>query len=66
MENAKDIISQNHALLAAHLDRWAENVDMPDNAQIFGFTDALRDVAAHLRKGDYAPGGNEWDEILGR
>lgn len=66
MEDSEVAITQNHALIANHLNQWADRVFIPGNAQILGFTDALRDVAAHLRNGDYAPGGNEWNELIGR
>lgn len=66
MDNAQAIIAQNHALLAAHLDRWAGRVEMPHSDQMVGFVDALRDVAAHLRKGDYTPEGAEFAALLDR
>lgn len=64
MDNAQAIIAQNHALLAAHLDRWAGRVENPHSDQMVGFVDALRDVAAHLRQGDYTPEGKEFDALL--
>jgi hypothetical protein len=30
-----------------------------------GVVDALRGVAAHLRQGDYLPGGVQYDETVG-
>lgn len=68
MDNAQTIIAMNHALLAGHLERWADRVELPGpgHDQIFGFTDALRDIAAHLRQGDYTPEGAEFHSLLGK
>lgn len=66
MDNAQEAIAQNHALLAGRLERWADQVDDPGHPQMYGFTDALRTVAVHLRKGDYTPEGAEYHLLLDR
>lgn len=58
---------RNHLLIAKWIDRWIENMagDVvygdPENQQ--GFEQALRELAAHLRQGDFVPGGVLHDDI---
>lgn len=53
---------------ARHLQAWAEKVEEvgtsnPDWTD--GHAAALRETAAHLRQGDYLPGGVYYDETVG-
>ncbi|WP_037219204.1 hypothetical protein [Rhodococcus sp. JG-3] len=52
----------NHLELAQHLTNWADrlDVDIPKKDEDgIAYTDALREVAAHLRQADYIPGGDQ-------
>lgn len=44
----------NHLHVAAHLADWADRLDKGRDDD---FARALRDIAAHLRQGDYTPDG---------
>lgn len=44
----------NHLRIAKHLDSWSESSAADDDAD---FAQALREVAAHLRQGDYLEDG---------
>ena len=54
---------------ARHLEQWANRADVRTLTNDVRFTDglvdALRGVAAHLRQGDYLPGGVQYDETVG-
>ena len=52
----------NQLVLAKHLEGWAKKMHQPAeaNPQMFGFADALMEVASHLRQGDYLPGSPEF------
>lgn len=52
----------NHLEIAQHLSGWAERLEEDarpalDPEFTKGYVEALREVAAHLRQADYAPGG---------
>jgi hypothetical protein len=49
----------NHLTIAKHLDFWIGNLDAQPSlhADQEEFIAALREVAAHLRQGDYLPDG---------
>jgi predicted metal-dependent phosphoesterase TrpH len=55
---------------ARQLERWAERDGVAaksptsDRTWLAGHERALRDVAAHLRQGDYLPGGGLHDDIV--
>jgi hypothetical protein len=56
---------------ARHIERWAGRLDKAgplgvDPAWEQGFEKALRDIAAHLRQGDYLPGGVPYDQTFGK
>lgn len=53
------VVYTNHLAIALRLEHWADLVANPSSPQSVGFTDALRDVAAHLRQADYLPGSPE-------
>jgi len=54
---------------ARHIEAWANRADvrtLPDDERFTdGLVDGLRGVAAHLRQGDYLPGGVQYDETVG-
>lgn len=53
----------NHLAIARHLSAWARRdrqnrtPDADDASYLGSFAHALDEVAAHLRQGDYVPGG---------
>jgi hypothetical protein len=57
----------NHLAIAKHLDFWVTNLD--SRPALEGgdedFIRALREVAAHLRQGDYLPDGVLYRETMG-
>jgi hypothetical protein len=56
----------NHLTIAMHLDFWIGNLDEQPSlhADQEEFTSALREVAAHLRQGDYLPDGVLYRETM--
>lgn len=58
---------QNHGMIAAYLDDWADRVHGEvshgrglgtlDQEYLIGYQRALTDLAHHLREGDALPGG---------
>lgn len=56
-------------VIARHLDGWADRNEkgFPGTDKQFtdGFALALQEVAAHLRQGDYLPGGILYDQTIG-
>jgi len=57
-----------YQLVAARwIEQWAERVeqpsptDSPDPSYEGGYAQALREVIAHLRQGDFLPGGEVYD-----
>jgi len=65
---AHPAIYVNHLMMARHLDAWALRLveqpigDAEGRSNAEGFAEGLREVAAHLRQGDYAPGGGFYDQ----
>ena len=60
-----------YQLIAARwMQRWAEGVarpsptDSPDRAYERGYEQALREAIAHLRQGDFLPGGQVYDREI--
>ena len=59
---------RNHLAVARGLTRWAvqnEETLAPAGGSSMGYQRALRDVAAHLRQGDYLPGATVFEEWTG-
>lgn len=58
-------------MLAGYRERWLKHVDGPGRGDIFtpdyvrGWDDAMRDVVAHLRQGDFIPGSTWYDQETG-
>jgi hypothetical protein len=54
---------------ARHIEQWANRADVRtltnDERFTDGLVETLRDIAAHLRQGDYLPGGSLYDETVG-
>ncbi|WP_149264373.1 hypothetical protein [Actinomadura sp. K4S16] len=55
------VLYRNHLAIAKWIDGWAEtlgkdNDEDPDSYSA-GFEKGVREIAAHLRQGDYVPGG---------
>jgi hypothetical protein len=54
---------------ARQIEQWADRADVRtvtnDERFTDGLVDALRDVAAHLRQGDYLPGSLLYEETVG-
>ena len=52
----------NHLGMARFLEKWADRLDadrtMPAQEREPAYAEALRTVAAHLRQGDFVPGGH--------
>jgi len=61
-------VYRSHLVVALWLDGWRERV-MDDQLRRLrevdddGFEHALREVAAHLRQGDFLPGGDLADDL---
>ena len=59
-------------VVARHVEKWADGDEAAaksptsDKTWLAGHANALRDVAARLRKGDYLPGGAFHDETVGK
>ena len=58
-------------IAARHLSIWAERIEQRpaygvDQRHLKGFMNALLEVAAHLRQGDYLPGGRLYEDDEGR
>ena len=54
---------------AKHIHEWADRLERPSPAIIDGernegFVKALREVAAHLRQGDYLPRGTLYEDTV--
>ncbi len=51
---------------ALHIQRWAERAEEGRTAGVWteGHAKALREIAAHLRQGDYLPGGALYEETV--
>ena len=54
--------AENHLTMAHSLEVWAQNLEEDyghhsTEERSRGYADALREVAAHLRQGDFRPGG---------
>jgi hypothetical protein len=76
MLEAHGPLYRNHLVIAKHLDHWREGnaglqemknysrggVD-PDDVDTIDW--GLKEVAAHLRQGDYLPGGVLYEETIG-
>jgi hypothetical protein len=58
----------NHLVIAKHLDVWVANLDAQPSlhADQEEFSSALREVAAHLRQGDYLLDGVLYRETMGQ
>lgn len=51
---------RNHLTIAKWIDGWQGRMhveDYPDQESQQGFLDGLSEIAAHLRQGDFVPGG---------
>jgi hypothetical protein len=57
----------NHLAIAKHLDFWIGNLhaQLSLHADREEFISGLREVAAHLRQGDYLPDGVLYRETMG-
>ncbi len=61
---------RHQLVVARHLEEWADRDEVAaksptsDKTWLAGHANALRDVAARLRKGDYLPGGMLYDETV--
>ena len=56
-------------IAAKHIHEWAERLERPSLAiiepeQNEGFVKALREVAAHLRQGEYLPRGTLYEDTI--
>jgi hypothetical protein len=62
---------RNHLLIAHHLEAWAarhwEWMERTGEGHVRSraFENGLLEVAAHLRLGNYLPGGHQYDTMLG-
>ena len=60
-----------YQLVAARwIEQWATELekpgpDRPTDRYFDGMAYSLRDVAAHLRQGDYLPGGEQYEDTVG-
>jgi hypothetical protein len=52
------VLYRNHLVIARWLQQWANRIDRPDFSNDFdeGEWAALKQIIAHLRKGDFVPG----------
>jgi hypothetical protein len=53
---------RNHLAIARGLQGWADRLETPGAEPDRNFTQAIQDIAAHLRQGDFLPGAAMFEE----